>query len=99
MIKLSNLSIGTKLAIIPVVAILMVAAMTAGQLIGNSRSAAAEARAARLRTLAYSAAEAKAATRGMLVGVRDLRLSRNAAEVKAAQEYVAVIRPSAIGRS
>ena len=89
MSTLNNMSIGTKLAIIPIVAIAMVVAMTVGQVIGNMKSDAAEEIAAREQSIAYQAAEAKASTRGMMVGVRDIRLAKTPAALKSAQEYVA----------
>ncbi len=89
MSTLNNMSIGTKLAIIPIVAIAMVVAMTVGPVIGNMKSDAAEEIAAREQSIAYQAAEAKASTRGMMVGVRDIRLAKTPAALKSAQEYVA----------
>lgn len=89
MSTLNNMSIGTKLAIIPIVAIAMVVAMTVGQVLGNMKSDAAEEIAAREQSIAYQAAEAKASTRGMMVGVRDIRLAKTPAALMSAQEYVA----------
>lgn len=85
---LNNLSIGTKLAIIPIVAIAMVLGMTVGQVIGNNSSDAAQLAASREQTIAYQAAEAKASTRGMAIGVRDIRLARTPARLKSSHDYV-----------
>ncbi len=88
MSTLNNMSIGTKLAIIPIVAIAMVVAMTVGQVIGNDKSDHAQETSAREQRIAYLAAEAKAATRGMMVGVRDIRLAKTPAALTAGHQYV-----------
>ena len=91
---LNKMSIGTKLAIIPIVAIGMVIAMTVGQVIGNMKNDAAEELATLEQAIAYEAAEAKAATRGMMVGVRDIRLAKTPEALKNAQNYVATRQAS-----
>jgi methyl-accepting chemotaxis protein len=90
-----NLSIGTKLAIASAISVLLVAAMIAGQLMGNAAVRASSEGAAGQQAIARSAAEAKASIRGMQIGVRDVRLAPTAADLQKATDYLADRQKSA----
>ena len=80
--------IGTKLAITSALSILLVAGMIFAQMSGNSAVRQADEIAGAQHAIALRASEAKASARGMMVGVRDIRLARNQAELQAAQDYL-----------
>ena len=83
-----NLSIGTKLAIASAISGLLVAAMIAGQMMGNAAVRAKSNAASTQQEIARAAAEAKASMRGMQIGVRDIRLARLAADLQKASDYL-----------
>ena len=85
---IQNLRIGTKLAITSALSILLVGAMIYLQISGNATVRRGTDNILEQNALARFAAEAKASTRGMMVGVRDMRLATSAAELQAAQEYL-----------
>ena len=88
MIRLSNIRIGTKLAIASGIGILLVAAMMVSQLVNDHRIKDAQGTAKRQTTIELNALDAKASVRGMMVGVRDLRLARNADQIKIGRAHV-----------
>ena len=90
-----NLRIGTKLAIASAVSVLLVAAMIAGQMMGNAAVRASSDAATAQQTIARDAADAKASIRGMQIGVRDIRLARTAADLQKATDYLAERQKSA----
>jgi methyl-accepting chemotaxis protein len=83
-----NLRIGTKLAITSGIGIALICAIIASQLYSNTHVKAASELALRRQTIAFNIAETRASLRGMQLGVRDLRLARNADDVKKAAEYL-----------
>jgi len=85
---IQNLRIGTKLAITSALSILLVGAMIYLQMSGNATVRRGTDNISQQNALARYAAEAKASTRGMMIGVRDMRLATSAAELQAAQEYL-----------
>ena len=91
-----NLRIGTKLAIASAVSVLLVAAMIAGQMMGNAAVRASSDAATAQQTIARDAANAEAAIRGMQIGVRDIRLARTAADLQKATDILAERQKSAI---
>jgi methyl-accepting chemotaxis protein len=91
-----NLRIGTKLAIASGISALLVAAMIAGQIMGNIAVRAKSEAAAAQQTIARDAADAKASIRGMQIGVRDIRLARTAADVQKATDNLADHQKSAL---
>jgi methyl-accepting chemotaxis protein len=85
---IQNLRIGTKLAITSLLSILLVAGMIFAQMNGNAAVRKADETAGIQQTLATRAIEAKASVRGMMIGVRDIRLARHSDELQAAQDYL-----------
>jgi methyl-accepting chemotaxis protein len=85
---IQNLRIGTKLAVTSVFSILLVGAMIFAQMHGNSLVRNADDAANGQQLIARYAIEVKASVRGMMIGVRDIRLARASAELQAAQEYL-----------
>ena len=75
---LLNLRIGTKLIVSSALGMLLVVAMLVMQLLGNSWVNEARNGAAREQAVTGAAGEAKAAARGLQIGVKDLRLARMA---------------------
>ncbi len=86
---LLNLSIGAKLGIASGLGVLLVATMVLVQMHANTALRAADARKLTQQTIARDAAEAKGALRGMQIGVRDLRLANNQADLQKARDYMA----------
>ena len=84
-----NLRIGTKLGIASILSILLVGLIIFAQISGNTAVQKANQTATEQQTIALTAAEAKAAQRGMQIGVRDLRLASSSESLKAANEYLA----------
>ncbi len=84
-----NLRIGTKLGIASGLSILLVGLMIYSQISGNLAVKKASQNATEQQTIALTAAEAKAAQRGMQLGVRDMRLASSPESFKAASEYIA----------
>jgi len=84
-----NLSIGAKLGITSVLAILLVGAMLWSQLKGNATARALDANKNDQQTIARDAVDAKASLRGMQTGIRDIRLANSAADLQKASDYVA----------
>ena len=84
-----NLSIGAKLGITSVLAVLLVGAMLWSQLHGNATARALDANKNDQQTIARDAVDAKASLRGMQTGLRDIRLAGSAADLQKAGDYVA----------
>jgi methyl-accepting chemotaxis protein len=85
-----NLRIGTKIAITSGVAIALILAIVASQIHSNVGIKQANDLAMRRQTIGNNATQAKASTRGMQIGMRDLRLAQNEDDIKKAHEYIAV---------
>lgn len=88
MIRLSNIRIGTKLAAASAIGILLVAGMTASQILNNRSVSDALDAANRQKTLLTAAYDFKASARGLFMGVRDIRLATTQAHINAAQDMV-----------
>ncbi|WP_426535208.1 methyl-accepting chemotaxis protein [Bradyrhizobium sp. McL0615] len=85
---LLNLSIGAKLGIASGLGVLLVATMVIVQIRSNTATRDLDARMAGQQTIARDAVDAKASLRGMQIGIRDLRLADNAADLQKAKDYV-----------
>ncbi|TPQ34485.1 methyl-accepting chemotaxis protein [Bradyrhizobium guangdongense] len=83
---IQNLRIGTKLAVASALGILLVAAMIAGQIVGNGKVRHSNGAALEQQTLARDAVEAKLALRSMQLSARDIRLANNVAEFQKAND-------------
>jgi methyl-accepting chemotaxis protein len=79
-----KLRIGTKLALSAGVGVLLVGVMLVNQLVGGSSVSASYEAADAQRALSQVASEMKASVRGMIVGVRDLRLAQTADDIQKA---------------
>jgi methyl-accepting chemotaxis protein len=86
--RIQNLRIGTKLAITSLLTILLIGGMIFAQMSGNAAVRHADEAAGIQQTLAARAIEAKASVRGMMIGVRDLRLATSTDQLQAAQDYL-----------
>jgi methyl-accepting chemotaxis protein len=89
--------IGTKLGLAGGAGILLVVGMVANQLTGGSTVSHATATATLQAHIGADAIDAKASVRGMMVGVRDLRLARSADDIAKAMDYVRARHKSATG--
>jgi methyl-accepting chemotaxis protein len=76
MLKLSNIRIGTKLTIISILSILLVAGMIGGQLLGNSSVKSSNELANFQQQIARDSMTVRALETRMQLGVRDVRLAR-----------------------
>jgi methyl-accepting chemotaxis protein len=85
--NVQNLRIGTKLGITSVLSILLVGGMIFAQMSGNAAVRQGSETTTHQNLAARFAVEAKASVRGMMVGIRDIRLGTSATELQAAQEY------------
>jgi methyl-accepting chemotaxis protein len=89
MIKfIQNLRIGTKLAVTSLLSILLVGGMILAQMSGNAAVGQSTEAITRQNMVARFAVETKASVRGMMIGIRDLRLARTAEELQTAQAYL-----------
>jgi methyl-accepting chemotaxis protein len=86
---LLNLSIGAKLGIASGLGVLLVATMVVVQIRSNATMRDLDARMSGQQTIARDAVDAKASLRGMQIGVRDLRLAENPADLQKAKDYLA----------
>ena len=88
MIRLSDIRIGTKLAVASGIGFLLVAGMTASQIYNNHKVNIAQHAASQQKAITLAASEAKSAGRGLQLGVRDTRLAANADQIKAVETYI-----------
>jgi methyl-accepting chemotaxis protein len=97
MIKIiQDLRIGTKLAVTSLLSLLLVGGLILAQMSGHAAIQQRSESERVQQAIARAAAEAKASARGMMVGVRDLRLASSQADLQAAQDYLAARHKSAI---
>ena len=89
MLRLSNISIGIKLAVISGLGILLAVSMMVVQLYGDSTVKRANADVFREQAVARGAYEAKAAIRDAQIAVRDIRLAGWSEEAQAAVDSLA----------
>jgi methyl-accepting chemotaxis protein len=87
MLRLSNISIGTKLGLMSGLGILLVAILLIGSIYTGSQVKNANSEAAKQQTLALTFAQAKASVRGMMIGVRDVRLAPSGEALASATKY------------
>ena len=80
--------IGAKLAISAGVGIALVCGMLANQILGDASSAASSEAALNQRLITQDAIDMKASARGMMVGMRDLRLAQTPEDVQKAITYL-----------
>jgi methyl-accepting chemotaxis protein len=85
---LLNLSIGAKLGIASGLGVLLVATMVIVQIRSNAATRDLDVRMAGQQTIARDAVDAKASQRGMQIGIRDLRLADNAADLQKAKDFL-----------
>src|SRR4051794_34001744 len=88
MFRISDIRIGTKLAIASGIGMALVACMMASQWINDSRASASSELASRQKSIAMDAIDAKASQRGMQIAVRDARLAKTPEQAKAAKDYL-----------
>ena len=93
---IQNLRIGTKLAVTSALTILLVAGMIYLQITGGAQVREAGETASRQQSVVANAGEAKASVRGMQLGIRDILLASNPAELQAAMEYFNTRKASAL---
>jgi methyl-accepting chemotaxis protein len=87
MFRLSNISIGKKLGFMSALGILLVATLVAGSIFTGSHVNLANANAIKQQTLSYDFVNVKASVRGMMVGVRDIRLAETAESLANSVKY------------
>jgi methyl-accepting chemotaxis protein len=85
---LLNLSIGAKLGIASGLGVLLVATMVITQMRANTAMRDLNIGMSGQQTVARDAVDAKASLRGMQIGIRDLRLASNAADIQKANDYI-----------
>jgi methyl-accepting chemotaxis protein len=89
-----NLRIGTKLAVTSLLTILLIGGMILSEISGN---AAVRQKSEAAGTIARTAVEMKAAIRGMMIGVRDIRSAKTEAEMQSARDLLALRQKSTLG--
>jgi methyl-accepting chemotaxis protein len=87
MLRLNNLSIGTKLIITSALGITLMAGMVTAVMLGNSSVRGAVDDANMQSNLSLSASESRASVRGMEIGLRDMRLSLNLEDSQKAMSF------------
>jgi methyl-accepting chemotaxis protein len=86
--RIRDLRIGTKLAVTSGLTFLLIAGIIFTQMSANAGIREANGTATRQHAIAQAALSAKAALRGMQVGVAETRLASGAPDLKAAEEYL-----------
>jgi methyl-accepting chemotaxis protein len=89
--------IGAKLGISAGIGVLLVGVMLTSQIIGGSSVASSSDSAITQRIVTQDAAETKASARGMMIGLRDLRLAQTAADVEKATAYLRAREEALVG--
>ena len=97
MLRLSNLSIGTKLIVTSALGILLMAAMITTVMMGNTSVQGAVGDTTRQASVSQAAAEARGSLRGMEIGLRDMRLSLSLDASQKAMDYFHERQKSANG--
>jgi methyl-accepting chemotaxis protein len=85
MIRISNIRIGTKLAVTSGLGVALIAGMMVSQFINNHRVREALESARTQQKVELHAVETKASGRGMQIGMRDTRIASTADQLKAAE--------------
>jgi methyl-accepting chemotaxis protein len=86
MLRLNSLSIGIKLAIMSGLGILLMAGMIAILMLGNASVRNAIDETNRQQTITMTASDTRSATRGMQIGLRDMRLALSLNDSKKAMD-------------
>jgi hypothetical protein len=86
--RIRDLRIGTKLAVTSGLTFLLIGGIIFTQVSGNAGIREANETATRQHAISQAALSAKAALRGMQVGVAEIRLASGAPDLKAAEEYL-----------
>jgi len=92
-----NLRIGTKLAVTSLLTILLIGGMILSEISGNAAVRQKSEDAGAQQTIARTAVEMKAAIRGMMIGVRDIRSAKTEAEMQTARDLLALRQKSTLG--
>ena len=92
-----NLRIGTKLAVTSLLTILLIGGMILSEISGNAAVRQKSEAAGAQQTIARTAIEMKAAIRGMIIGVRDIRSAKTEAEMQTARDLLALRQKSTLG--
>ena len=92
-----NLRIGTKLAVTSLLTILLIGGMILSEISGNAAVRQKSDAAGAQQTIARTAVEMKAAIRGMMIGVRDIRSAKTEAEMQTARDLLALRQKSTLG--
>ena len=92
-----NLRIGTKLAVTSLLTILLIGGMILSEISGNAAVRQKSEAASAQQTIARTAVEMKAAIRGMMIGVRDIRSAKTEAEMQTARDLLALRQKSTLG--
>ena len=92
-----NLRIGTKLAVTSLLTILLIGGMILSEISGNAAVRQKSDAAGAQQTIARTAVEMKAAIRGMIIGVRDIRSAKTEAEMQTARDLLALRQKSTLG--
>jgi methyl-accepting chemotaxis protein len=92
-----NLRIGTKLAVTSLLTILLIGGMILSEISGNAAVRQKSEAAGAQQTIARTAVEMKAAIRGMMIGVRDIRSAKTEAEMQSARDLLALRQKSTLG--
>jgi methyl-accepting chemotaxis protein len=87
-LRISDIRIGSKLIVMSALGVLLVGGMVFGQISGNSAVQVSNEAALNQQRMARHVAEAKAATLGMQVAVRDLRLADVKSDLAKAKQYL-----------
>jgi methyl-accepting chemotaxis protein len=89
MLKLSNIRIGTKLAIMSGLAVVLVAGIISAQMLGNASVRGATGKATERVVKTRDLEAIKAFERGMQLAVRDIRLAHSVADLQKAEKSLA----------
>jgi methyl-accepting chemotaxis protein len=95
MFRISDIRIGTKLAVISGLGVLLVAGMMLSTLHGNSSVRDADSAAQIEGQIARDVEAIRASARGMQIGARDIRLAESKADLQKALDYIAARKKSA----
>jgi methyl-accepting chemotaxis protein len=85
MLRLSKIRIGTKLALISGVSVMLVAVMMGTQMLGNAAVRSSSENATRQATLTQTALDIKASLRGLQISARDVRIANSPEDLTKAE--------------
>ena len=96
MLRLSKIRIGTKLALISGLSVVLVAAMMGTQMLGNAAVRNASENAIRQAALTQTAFDIKASLRGLQISVRDVRIANSPDDLEKAKATLAERQKGAV---